>query len=257
MKGKIACFVVLFALLFSSCKVFNPTRMLRTKVNYQYDDHTQIQEELYRIEVDDQISFTISTNEGEILVNPMISSQGGGMDYTQMQRMNQMQQGTGGYLIEFDGTVKLPIIGRCSMQGMSIREAEKFLEDKYADYYNQPFVRLKVENRRVFVFKGSTASVAPLINQNTTLFELLAQIGGVGDAKAHKIKLIRNKAEKTYVYAIDLSKVENIEQGNIVLQSNDVVYITPRDRVAKEITDAVAPYLSLMATVLAILAVVK
>lgn len=260
MKVRIGSFIVLFAVLFSSCKVFNPTRMLRTKVNYQYDDHKQIKEELYRIEVDDKISFSISTNEGEILVNPMTSTGSGNQDNYQRQRLNQQQYqqgGSSGYLIEYDGTVKLPIIGRCSMQGMTLREAEVFLEKKYSDYFNQPFVRLTVDNRRVFVFQGSTASVAQLINQNTTLFELLAQIGGVGDAKAHKIKLIRTKDEKTYVYAIDLSKVDNIDQGKIVLQSNDVVYITPRDRVAKEITEAVAPYLSLMATVLAILAVVK
>ena len=36
------------------------------------------------------------------------------------------------YTVEGDGTVKLPIIGRVSVNGFNIRDCETMLEDKYS-----------------------------------------------------------------------------------------------------------------------------
>ncbi len=239
-------------MMFSSCRIFNPTRLLRTGIDYQYDTLANIKnEEFYRIAKNDIIVFTITTNDGEVMINPV-----GGVGGIGMQNFQNMQNGSGGgYMVEFDGSIKLPILGRKIVEGMSIRELESYLENEFVTYFNKPFVKVDVVNKRVFMFQGSAASVVPLIYQNTTLFQLLAQIGGVGNSKAHRIKIIRNKPDRTYVYSIDLSRIENINQGNVVLQANDIVYITPRDNVSGEIMTAIAPYLSLFTSLIAIYAI--
>lgn len=222
----------------------DPSKMLRTGSGYTYSDPNAITNEQYRIAAGDIISFNLFTNEGEKIIDPTSVT-------GQTSIVNQASTIT--YTVDLDGTTKIPLIGKTMLQGLTQHEAEKMLEEKYTMFFNKPYIFLTITNKRVFVLKGgNTSSVVPLTNANTTLMEVLAQTGGVGDSKAHKIKLIRMKDQKPLVYLIDLSQIENINQGNIVMQANDIVYVTPRDRVPEEILKAITPYLTLLTTFLAI-----
>ena len=234
----------------SSCRVFNPTKMLRMGTFPEYSSLDLIKQDyLYRIAPFDNLSFAVTPNDGEQLISGTfvgtngVSSSGGG----------------GGYEVGYDGTVKLPIFGRTPVEGMTIRELEKVLEEKYSLFYNKPFISsISVTNRKVFVFKGgNSSSVVTLTHDNMTIWELMALSGGVGDAKAHKIKLIRQIDNKPCVFLIDLSRIESINTGNIVLQANDIVYITPRNKFSEEILGALTPYLSLLSTIVLIYTLIK
>jgi polysaccharide export outer membrane protein len=236
-------------LLLSSCRVLNPSQMLRTTGNVERVSVPDSLVDEYRIAPDDVISFMVLPNKGERIVSGL----------TDQLNQNQQVSDESGlkYVVEPDGTVKLPMLGFVKFGGLNRREAEAMLEKLYADYINDPWVKLSIDNRRVFVFSGSGSQVVKLENQNTTLFEVLAQAGGTQDSKAHRIKLIRKENGTPKVFFIDLSRAENLDQGNIVLQSNDVVYITPRDRVPERIIAIVTPYLSLLATAFAAIALFK
>jgi polysaccharide export outer membrane protein len=233
----------------ASCKVFNPSAMLRTPANFDYATQADSIRDEYRIAPDDVISFIVMPNQGERLVTGITE---------QSMQGNQMTEKTGlSYVVESDGNVRLPILGMVKCAGLTRREAESQLESRYAAYINDPYVKITVDNRRVFVFRGDNSAVIKLENQNTTLFEVLAQAGGTTDSKAHKIKLIRKGSQGPQVYQIDLSRVENLNQGNMVLQSNDVIYITPRDRVPERVIALITPYLSILATAFAVIALFK
>jgi polysaccharide biosynthesis/export protein len=234
--------------LLASCKVFNPSQMLRTKAGYEFSHLQDSVAGEYRIATNDVISFVILPNKGERLVTGTNDQSGSSNLMTNMQT----------YIIGFDGTAKLPLLGSTKFIGLTKCEAEKMLEEKYSSFINNPFVKLDIDNRRVFIFRGgNNSSVVKLENENTSLFEVLAKSGGTDDSKAHRIKLIRKVNNVPQVYLIDLSKVENINQGNIVLQSNDIIYITPRDRIPEKILATIAPYLSLVATAIAVIAIFK
>ncbi len=245
---KRTCLLLLLALL-ASCRAMNPSQMLRSDSGDQLLHYPDSIRDEYRIAPDDVISFIVLPNKGERVVSGLSEPATGS---TQPNEKSGLA-----YVVESDGTVKLPMLGFVKFGGLNRREAEAMLEARYADYINDPYVKLSVDNRRVFVFTGSGASVVKLENQNTTLFEVLAQAGGTQESKAHKIKLIRDEGGEPKVYLIDLSRVDNISQGNIVLQSNDVVYITPRDRVPERIIAIITPYLSLLATAFAAIALFK
>ena len=149
--------------------------------------------------------------------------------------------------------MKLPIIGRVSLKGMTVREAELFLEEKYSGFYIKPFLLLNVSNRRVIVFPGAPgdAKVVPLLNDNTTLIEALALAGGISqNGKAKKIKLIRGNLSNPEIYLIDLSTIEGMKQANLVLQANDIIYIEPRLNIAKGVISEITPILSIITTAL-------
>lgn len=241
--------ILLICTSFASCRVFNPSVMLRTPANYDYAQQADSVANEYRIAPDDVISFIVMPNKGERLVSGITDQSAQGSQPTEKTGLS--------YIVESDGNVRLPLLGPVKFSGLTRREAETLLEARYSDYINDPYVKITVDNRRVFVFRGENSSVVKLENQNTTLFEVLATAGGTTDSKAHKIKLIRTTTQGTQVFQIDLSRIENLSQGNMVLQSNDVIYITPRDRVPERVIALITPYLSLLATAFAAIALFK
>lgn len=236
------------ALLFSSCGWLNSSIMLKTGKNYQYSkspDSTKNAD--YIISANDVIEFRIFSNDGFKLID-LTSLNQTNRDYQMNNRMD--------FLVEFDGNVKLPILGRTKLMGLTVREAELMLEEKYASYYVKPFVLMSVQNKRVIIFPGNAgdAKVIPLLNNNTTLIEALALAGGISDdGKAKKVKLIRRINEKDEVYLIDLSKIEGIKQANLVLQANDIIYVEPRRKIANKALAEIAPIVSLLTSTLVLI----
>jgi len=223
--------------------------MLKTGKDYNYaktPDSTKVLD--YRISQNDILEFSMYSNDGFKLVD-LTSLNSANMGY---RFQNDIQ-----YLVESDGNSKLPVLGRIKLSGYTIREAESLLEEKYASFYVRPYVVLSVTNKRVIIFPGSAgdAKVIPLKNNNTTLIEALALAGGIADdGKARMVKLIRETNENKHdVYLIDLSKIEGIRQGTMVLQANDIIYIEPRKKYASRFIQEVAPIVSILTSMFVLL----
>jgi polysaccharide export outer membrane protein len=195
--------------------------MLKTPKDYTYDKIADsLSKQDYKIESNDIINVRIFSNDGFKIVDLATSNQ--------VQRIIEID-----YVVNMDGTCKLPLIGRVKLAGLSVREATEYLEQIYADYYVKPFVFMTVINKRVIVFPGNggIAKVLNLTNNNTTVIEALALTGGIAeDGKAYKVKLIRNQGDKPKVYLMDLSKIEGIAVGNTVVLAHDIIYVEPRYR---------------------------
>ncbi len=234
------CLFALLALLcFSSCKVFRSNLMLETPKNYQYQKLIDSIGRLdYKIAPNDALQCRVFTNDGFKLIDLANSA-------------NVVYNTNLEFLVESDGTVKLPLVGQQKVMGFTIREAEKFLEEKYSEFYVKPYVNIKVSNKRVIVFPGNSgdARVISLVNNNTTVIEAIAQSGGITeDGKAYKVKLIRTSPDKPKpdVYLMDLSRIEGLAAGNSKVQANDIIYVEPRYRVARTLVGEITPILSLI-----------
>ena len=215
--------------------------MLKTGRGYKYTsnpDSTKVSD--YKISANDILQFNMYSNDGFKLVD--LTSLGNANASVRVQSNIE-------YLVESDGNVKLPILGRRKLIGLTIREAELILEESYSAYYVKPFIIIEVINRRVIIFPGSAgdAKVISLKNNNTTLLEALALAGGISnDGKARQVKLIRQNNDKNDVYLIDLSKIEGIKQGTMVLQANDIIYVESRRRYTSRLLQELAPIVSLI-----------
>jgi polysaccharide biosynthesis/export protein len=150
-----------------------------------------------------------------------------------------------------DGLVELPELGDIRLEGLTIEEAESLLEEAYSSFYNDPFVMLRVQNNRVYIFPGEAgrASVVTLQNMNTTLLEVLAMSGGMGSrANASQVKLIRKTEKGNEVYKMDLSTIEGLDAANTVVQAYDIIYVEPLPMLARETTESLTPITSLIST---------
>lgn len=212
--------------------------MLKTSKAYQFDKITDtLVKENYRIASTDAIQFKVFANDGFKLVD----------------MSNTGNTTNAGAIIEEtvdkDGMLKLPLLGKIKVVGLTMREAQSLLEKEYEIYYIKPFVQLKVVNKRVIVFPGSAgaARVVSIVNNNTTVFEAIALAGGITEeGKAYRIKLIRRTTEKPEVFLIDLSKIEGIAAGNITVLANDIIYVETRPKIAQKALQEITPYLSLL-----------
>ncbi len=218
--------------------------MFKSPKNYEYDVMQADTTLEYIIAPNDVISFRLFTNNGFKLID--VTSENNG------QQFQQLSTGLP-YTIEFDGMVNLPIINRVNINGMTVREAEYFLEDKYEETFIDPFILLNVSNRRVTIFPGDGGSgrVITLENNNIKLLEALALAGGIAeDGRSNRIKLIRGDLSDPQVYKIDLSKIDNVSQANIILQANDIIYIEPVGATVNQVIGEVAPLIALITSFL-------
>ena len=236
-----------FILIFSSCKIFKSNLMLRTPKDYNYDKLVDSLSRLdYKIAPNDAVQYRVFTNDGFKLID--LASSGTGIFRTDLD-----------VIVESDGNIKMPLLGRISIVGLSLRDAEKLMEEKYAEFYVKPYVTLKVINKRVIVFPGNSgqAKVVILLNNNTTVMESIAIAGGIPeDGKAYKIKLIRNNDDpkaKPYVYLMDLSRIEGVTLANSKVQANDIIYVEPRYRPFRTLATELAPIATLTTTFLILL----
>ncbi len=232
--------IILGAVFVSGCSHFRPDIMLKTPKNFVY---SKIQDTVafkdLKISPNDVIDFRLFSNDGFKLID-LTASSGNAL----LLQSNSLQ-----YVIENDGTAKLPVLGQVQLAGMTIHEAESMLETKYSQFYVKPFVQIKVSNKRFIIFPGAGASakVFPLTNNHTTLIEAIAMASGLPEyAKAHKIKVIRGDPQKPIVYLIDLSTISGIPEANMVVQPNDIIYIDTRIRPTVEFIKEIEPFLTLV-----------
>lgn len=223
--------------------------MLKTKKDYPYDKLTDsLSNQDYRLSPNDRLQIRVETNDGFQLIDLA-------------NKVNNLYRNDLDILVESDGTGKMPMLGNIKLEGSTVREVEKLLEEKYSEIYVKPFVTVKVTNKRVIVFPGNggIAKVLPLTNNNTTVLEAIALSGGItDDGKAYKVKLIRNyRDKKPEVFLMDLSKIEGLTAANTKVAANDIIYIEPRYRLARTVAAELAPIVSIISSTILIYSVFR
>lgn len=247
------------AILLGSCTV-NKDILFKTPTDYVYEELPDTLDTETRIAPNNVITVNFFTGNGHVLIENGLGStilSGGNQSNNNNFGRNQIT-----YLVGRDGTVKLPVLGRINLEGLSIREAESKLEELYTLYYNEPFVMLQVSNNRVIVSPGSggTAQVITLVNANTTLLEALALAGGISDrGEASKIKLLRENKETggRDIYQIDLSTIDGLAQADLIVQPNDIIYVEPLPLIASELVKEIAPVITLITTTVLIITLAR
>jgi polysaccharide export outer membrane protein len=217
--------------------------MFKTNNEYVYDslllDSTNKE---FRLSPADLLNVAVYTNEGAIVFEATSSR----------ERMMLTMESNVSFLVESDGYVELPILGRVLAQGMTIQEFQKSVEERFESQFVKPFCIAKVVNRRVIVFngQGSTGKVILLENNNIRLVEALALAGGLGSrANASKIKVIRQAKGDNLVYYIDLSTIEGLDMANMIVQNGDIVYVESTKNIGSEALVDITPVVTLITSV--------
>jgi polysaccharide export outer membrane protein len=175
-------------------------------------------EKNFEIAKNDRLTIEVYSNGGERLIdnNPELS------------KINPNTQSSvedePTYLIDLNGLIKLPLINEIKLEGLTLKQAEEVLQKEYARFFKEPFVKLSFINKRVIVLGALGGQVIPMENENTTLVEVLALAKGLdNNAMAQNMRLIRGEK----VYEIDFSTIDGFRNGNMLMQTGDIVYVEP------------------------------
>ncbi len=214
--------------------------MFRTKKNYPFEDLSKIPDTReYKIATNDELTIIVNPNKGASLLEGGENGQ---------QTNNNNQRGIP-VTVDFDGTIKLPVLGRVKITDLNVREAELLMENLLKTFYVDPYVTIKIQSKRVILFSGAAgnARVIPLQYQNMNLMEVLAISGGIPTTgKAHRIKIIRGNLKNPQIFLIDLSKIEGLKTSDLIVQGDDIIYVDFRNDYVQNFLTRIGPSLGLI-----------
>jgi len=236
----------------------------------------------YTIHANDLLNIQVYTNKGEKLIDPngdlRLGAGGtGGAAGTTVPASTGNARGGGGsavpgatqYVVQADGTVRLPLVDRVPLLGLSLIQADSVLKVRYSEFYKEPFIKTAVSNNRVIILGAPGGQVISLLNDNMNLLEVLALAGGPDGGAAgggtgiarnggriDNIRIIRGDLKKPQVQFINLNTLEGMRRGNLQVEPNDIIYIQPvRRPLLDNLTDA-GPVLGLVSTILGSVSVI-
>ena len=218
-------------IFFTSCKSYKQHLLFQIDEDQDLSyisSEISVAEKNYIIQAHDILDLRVYTNKGERIIDPNYELQ-------IQQNQNRREEEKPEFLVLDDGTVKFPMIGVVKVEGMRIQEAEAYLEEKYDDYYEDAFVRLKYLNKRIIVLGAPGGQVIPLQNENTSIIEIVALAGGIDEGgKAHNLRLIRGDLHNPEVFLIDLSTIEGTKASMMDAMPGDILYIEPTRKIVSE-----------------------
>lgn len=243
-------FICVLGLLFS-CRSLAPNRMFQTPKDFEFAKDTAAEnpKTTYLIQPYDKLELHIYSNDGFRLV-----------DITQNTMNSTNLYENFSYIVDESGEIKFPIIGYVNLKGMTVRQAQEMLETKYAKYYHDPFVILRVTNRHVLIFQGDNGRgvLVNLQNDNTSLFEALALAGGLTEnSKSYRIKIVRGNLHDPQIYKADIYTLEGLKDSELRVLSNDIIYIEAAPNYKQRVFQQITPIVGILTAVLLVLNLVN
>jgi len=136
-----------------------------------------------------------------------------------------------GYLVEQDGTIEFPLLGRIQAAGLTKTELAEFLRKTLEDkkLLIDPIVVINFLNYRVTVL-GEVARpmVVTVPNEKISLLEAVGMAGDLTPyARRDNVLLIREENGKRLLKRINLNSGDIFNSPYYYLKSNDIIYAEP------------------------------
>lgn len=175
----------------------------------------------YRIQSNDILSIRILGLDENTHVYFNVENQTG--NYS----MNNTSLYVNGYSVDGEGNIELPTVGKLKLKGMTVNEAQTYVQDRINDYFNNATVILKLVSFKISVIgEVNTPGYFYVYNNQVTVLEAIALAGGMtdfGDKK--KITLVRQTDKGSQSLYIDLSESKVLSSEYYYLLPNDVLYV--------------------------------
>lgn len=178
-----------------------------------------------KIRKDDILDIVVSCADPTLLTPFNINSVGYGMGYSGTTSNNR------GYLVEADGTINFPLLGKIKVAGLCRRELREFIQEglKKEGYIKDPIVTVRFLNFRIMVL-GEVARPGTfnITSERVTLFEALSLAGDLTiHGRRNRVAVVREQdGERTILYH-DLRSRDVFKSPDYYLQQNDMVYVEP------------------------------
>jgi len=134
-----------------------------------------------------------------------------------------------GFEIDDDGNIKLPIMGKINVSGVSLSQIESVVQTKTDEFLKDAIVKVKLLNFKITV-TGEVRSPGTYYNYNNsiTVIEALALANGNTDfASIKTVMVVRPFMNGNKTYLLDLGTKNIYLSEAFYLQPNDYVIVQP------------------------------
>ena len=225
------CFCIL---LLASCTSYKNVPYLQNpEVVNDYKDTLALYDA--KIMPKDLLTITVNTSDPEAAApfNLTVQTAINTSRTTNIYSQPTLQQ----YLVNNDGSIDFPVLGRIQVGGLTKSQAEDLIREKLGNYLKEvPIVTVRMSNYKIAVL-GEVArpGMFTVSNEKVNIFEALAMAGdltvwGLRD----NVKLIREDAVGTReIINLNLNNAEIVTCPYYYLQQNDILYVSPNKTKAK------------------------
>lgn len=173
-----------------------------------------------KFKVDDLISIHVSTlnSEASAPFNLFRGAAEGGIRPEQVD-----------YLIDKEGEIDFPVIGKIKISGLSSEEVRALLRDKLSEYLKEPIINIRLKNFTVTILgEVNRPGTYPVNGERITILEALGLASDLTVKGIRENVMVIRDFDGTKVYTrIDLTKKEAMSSPVYYLTQNDVVYVEP------------------------------
>ena len=137
-----------------------------------------------------------------------------------------------GYLVDKEGFIDFPVLGRVKIGGLSKTEAKAMLTTQLENYLKEPIVNIRYLNFKITVVgEVSKPSTFIIPSEKISILEALGMAGDMTHfGKRENVLLIREVEGVRTVTRLNLNNKEILNSPYYYLQQNDIVYVEP-DRI--------------------------
>jgi len=138
-----------------------------------------------------------------------------------------------GYLVDNDGMINFPIVGKIHVAGLTKTECEDLIKSKIQPYLartENPLVSVRTSSYRITVIgEVNRPGVIPVSTEKISLVEALAEAGDMTIyGKRDNILLVReDKSGEKHKVRLNMNDANIINSPYYYLQQNDIVYVEP------------------------------
>ena len=231
-KIKYLFFLAMVGFLLSSC-------VTARKVNYMQEPDKHIPHyadtlsfEDYELRIGDRLYvYVYSLDEN---IQRMYNAGGSNASQMRQQMTNGSAYGSYDlytYLVDEEGNIEFPTIGKLAVQGKTTRDVKLMLEEELGKLlqeipgYNTISVEVNIVNRS-FSIIGAQSGRYTINKEKMTIFEALAMAGDLGEFNSRKeIKLVREKNGVTTIKTFDARSEDIVNSEYYYIEPNDIIYI--------------------------------
>lgn len=182
------------------------------------------------IQPDDLLSISVTSlsPEANILFNKgEVIPVGNASNYAMNQGAPPLYKD--GYLVDKDGYIDFPILGKIRLAGLNKAEAKENLNARLEEYLKEPMVSIRFLNFKITVlgevYRPATFTIP------TEKINILEAISMAGDmtpfGKRENVLLIREENGMRTMASLDLNSKDILSSPYFYLQQNDLVYVEP------------------------------
>lgn len=138
-----------------------------------------------------------------------------------------------GYLVDNDGMINFPIVGKIHVAGLTKTECEDLIKSKIQPYLartENPLVSVRTSSYRITVIgEVNKPGVIPVATEKISLVEALAEAGDMTIyGKRDNVLLVReDKSGEKHKVRLNMNDANIINSPYYYLQQNDIVYVEP------------------------------